>query len=492
MPTPLTLTPAAHALAVHLHAELRGRWETLPDAAPPAPVPDFQTTPIPDDLQGRRVELIVEASDLHALRHAVTSDADAVVIDFDDTFSPTRANVQAAYDALAWAAASEKPLLVRPRPLYTTEPHLTFGGSALAALCDVSAVMTARPDSPPHLYIPKLETVAEAQFWHDALTLAETHLGLPATTVRVCLQIETFSGLLHAEALLHALHTRAYGLNAGRWDYVFSLIKHIGPTRTGPMPPRSHLTMDVPAMRAYAEQLVAVCHRHGAEAIGGTASLAPNPGNPTPALDAVRADKEREAAQGFTAAWAGLPELMDAVREGITPQSTAWPAPVERSQETSSLPLGEGAQRADSQSSASEGFNGAGSPSTLPEPLTTLPTPESIPLAELRDSMSLALDVFAAWLSGRGVVARDGRVEDTATAELARALVWQWVRVGARLDDGEVLTTGRYLSERRALMPDDVGASRLLDHLVLLESCPAYFPREAQHLFPELFQGVSP
>ncbi|WP_207795301.1 aldolase/citrate lyase family protein [Deinococcus koreensis] len=505
MPSPLHLTPAAHALAEHLHEGLRSRWMALHDPPPPgeasSTIHQFQAAPIPDDLRGRRVELIVEASDLAMLRRALNSDADAVVIDFDDTFSPTRANVQAAYDALAWATGSDKPLLVRPRALYAVEPGLNFGGPGIASLCDLSAVLAARPGRPPHVYIPKLETVMEARFWHDALALAEAHLGLEPDTVRVCLQIETYWGLLRADELLHALHTRAYGLNAGRWDYVFSLVKHLGATRTTPIPPRSALTMDVPAMRAYAEQLVQVCRQHGAEAIGGTASLAPDPANPEPALDAVRADKEREAAQGFTAAWAGLPELVEAVRGGlallITPQSAARPAPLKGSQESLTLPPLEGRWPG-----GPEGLNGPGRPTTLDElhrvaqtrlhTLTDLPTPTLLPLSEVRDATGLALDVFAAWLEGRGVVVRGGRVEDTATAELARALLWQWVRVGAPLDDGTVLSAERYLHERRSLMPDDEGAARLLDDLVLARECPAYFPREAQHLFPELFPGVSP
>ncbi|WP_412026793.1 aldolase/citrate lyase family protein [Deinococcus yunweiensis] len=475
---PIDLPPTARALAAHLHERLRERWQGLPDADTGTPTLAFHAAPVPDDLPGHRAELIVEASDLHALRRAMTSDADAVVIDFDDTFSPTRENVQAAYDALAWATATEKPLLVRTRALYATEPHLDFGGPGIAALCDLSAVLAARPERPPHLYIPKLETVAEAQFWHDALSLAEAYLNLPADTIRVCLQIETYAGLLNAAALLQAMHSRAYGLNAGRWDYVFSLVKHLGRTRTAPVPPRSQLTMDVPAMQAYAEHLVAVCRQHGAEAIGGTASLAPDPEHPQPALDAVRMDKEREAAQGFTSAWAGLPELVGAVRAGIaaqskaTPQSASLTAPLE-----GRCPGG------------AEGLTGHGDPSTLTETLTDLPTPTSIPLAELRDSISLALDVFAAWLGGRGVVVRHGRVEDTATAELARALVWQWVRVGAALDDGTALTPERYMNERRAVMPDNAGAARLLDHLVLSPDCPAYFPHEAQRLFPDLFPG---
>ncbi|WP_240741781.1 aldolase/citrate lyase family protein [Deinococcus sp. KSM4-11] len=456
---PIHLSPSAYALAAHLHARLRGRWQALPGAnTGQSTVPPFQAAPIPENLRGRRVELIVEASDLRALNSALASKADAVVVDFDDTFAPTPANVQAAYDALAWVMDTEKPLLARPRALYATEPGLDFGGPASAALCDLAVLLTARPDRVPHLYLPKLETEVEARFWQEALSLAETHLGLEANTVRVCLQIETFSGLLNADILLHVLRSRAYGLNAGRWDYVFSLIKHIGATRPGPVPPRSQLTMDVPAMRAYAEHLVGVCQQHGAEAIGGTASLAPDPANPQPALEAVQADKEREATQGFTAAWAGLPDLLDAVRAGIAPRVRRPSTAVQADLQTI---------------------------------LTDLPTPNHIPVLELRDSVGLALDVFAAWLEGRGVVVRGGRVEDTATAELARALVWQWVRVGATLDDGSVLTRDRYRMERRALMPDNVGAARLLDHLVLSDRCAAYFPREAQGLFPDLFQGVT-
>lgn len=125
---------------------------------------------------------------------------------------------------------------------------------------------------------------------------------------------------MNADALLHALHARAYGLNAGRWDYVFSLIKHLGSTRSVPVPPRRELGMDVDAMLAYAEELVRVCRLRGAEAIGGTASFSPDVSNPQPALDAVITDKQREASQGFTAAWAGLPCLLDAVRQGLSQQ----------------------------------------------------------------------------------------------------------------------------------------------------------------------------
>lgn len=444
--TSLQLTPTANALVAALHDEFLERWQVLPQAqGASVALAQYRAAPVPLDLQGRRVELIVEASDTDMLRRALASGADAVAVDFDDTFSPTLANVQAAYDALAWVAQSDKPLLARTRALYAIEPHLDFNGPGIAALCDLSAILTTRPF---HLYIPKLETVPEAQFWHDVLAFAEAHLGLTRNTVKVCLQIETFHGLLNADALLYALHERAYGLNAGRWDYVFSLTKHLGKARTQPIPPRSQLTMDVDAMHAYAEHLVSVAQQRGAEAIGGTAAISPDPQNPKPALETVLADKQREAAQGFTAAWAGLPELLDAVRAGFSrKQAAERVAQVEVHR------------------------------------LTILPTASQLPVAEVKDSISLALEVFQAWFGGRGVITRGGRIEDTATAELARALVWQWVRVKARLDDGTVLDQPRYLSERRTLVPDTEKAAQLLDHLVLADLCPAYFPREAQRLF---------
>ncbi|SEJ50130.1 malate synthase [Deinococcus reticulitermitis] len=449
------LAPAAHALAERLHAELRAEWEALTGPTPPqGRAPDvpasFRAAPVPDDLRTRRAELIVEASDAVSLRAALRGDADAVVVDFDDTFSPTPENVARAYALLAdEVGRSEGALLCRPRALYATEPHLNFGGPAIAALCDLAAALTARPERPLHLYVPKLETVAEAGFWDRAITLAEEALGWAPNTVRVCLQIETFPGLLNAEALLGVLCRRAYGLNAGRWDYVFSLIKHLGQTRTVPLPPRSGLTMEMDAMRAYAEGLVQVCRAHGAEAIGGTASFAPDPADPQPALAAVLADKQREAAQGFTAAWAGLPELLDPVRQGFQSEGPP-PAPVD--------------------------------PTRLAARLTELPDPGPLRLGDVREALDIALGVFAAWYEGRGVLVRQGRIEDTATAELARAGLWQWVRVGAALEGGGTLSRERYLAERRVRMPDGERPARLLDHLVLAERCPAYFPQEARRL----------
>ncbi|GGL78680.1 malate synthase A [Deinococcus aerolatus] len=453
-PSPLTLPPAAQPLVAALHRELRPRWAALDAAAQAAPSapPTYRAAALPDDLGHRRVELIVEASDLQALDAALNSDADALVLDFDDTFAPTRANVQMAYGALETAAKSDRPLLARPRALYAVEEGLEFGGPAIAAFCDLGVILAARPGRPIHIYVPKLETVQEAGLWDDALALAEQHLGLERNAIRVCVQIETYAATLHADALLHALHGRAFGLNAGRWDYVFSLTKRAGAVR-GAMPPRNDLTMDVDAMRAYAETLVRVCEARGAQAIGGSAAVAPDAQNPQAALDAVRADKLREAAQGFVAAWAGLPQLLDAVR-GAFEGEASQPLPAETAQRTH-------------------------------ERLLDLPAPRPLPLDMVQDSIGLALAVFEAWYDGRGVVVRNGRIEDTATAELARAQLWQWVGCAAQLEGGGELTADRYLAERRALAPDTTAQAQLLDHLVLAPVCPEYFPRAAQLRKPQ-------
>ena len=465
-PSPLNLPPATLALLRELHGRLRPAWAALPGQTSAGPVPEYRVAPVPENLRGRRAELIVEASDVTALEQALRGDADAVVIDFDDTFAPTRRNVQAAYDALLGIGASgtRRALLIRPRALYALEPHLDVGGPAIASLCDLGVALSALKESPPHIYIPKLETVQEAKFWDEALTLAERYLGLTHGSVRVCLQIETFSGLMHADALLHALHGRAYGLNAGRWDYVFSLIKHLGSTGGTPVPPRRELGMEVDAMRAYAEELVRVCRKRQAEAIGGTASFAPDPACPQPALDAVVVDKQREASQGFTAAWAGLPCLLDAVRQGLSQQGLSQ-------------------QGLDEQGPGKEGQVevAAGHPDLYAR-LTRLPEPGRVARADVQDAISLALSVMEAWYAGRGVVERQGRIEDTATAELARTGLWQWVHVQAELDDGTRLTPERYLQERQSVHPGDGPAARLLDALVLRPDCPDYFPRVAQQL----------
>ncbi|GGJ80329.1 malate synthase A [Deinococcus aquiradiocola] len=455
MPADL-LSPDAHALAVHLHDRLMPTWEALalparwtpadlPADLAPLAVDAWRAADVPDVLRERRVELIVAAHDDAAVRHGLKSGADAVVLDLDDVFSPRAGNLRRAYRNFPAYAALPGVFLTRVRPLAHREPRATLNGrAAVAGLLDLAACMTAFRAREVLLYLPKIDSVPEARFWRDALTLAERWLQLPEGRVRVCLQIETLPGLLRAEALLHELRGYAYGLNAGRWDYVFSVVKHLGPHLPAPLPERARLGMNEPSMQAYARQIVSVCAAHGAQAVGGTAAVAltGDPGRDRAALDAVRADKDREAAQGFVAAWAGRTELLGAVRDAFR-----TPAPPPRPEDHRAAAL-------------------------------DLPFAAHVPEEAVRDALGVALAVLGAWLAGVGDVARAGRSEDTATAELARAHLQHWHARG-------LLDRDAYLHLRREQQPDDAPAARLLDALVLTDTPAAYFPAVAETLFPE-------
>lgn len=455
------LAPGAPALALALHAELAPRWTQLQAETEVARSFDprsrtlresaWTVAPPPRALRSRRVELIVEASNRAALEAGRASGADAIVLDLDDTFAPTPVNVRAAYALIRETRAAPEPLILRPRPLYLRERSFSFEEApAIAALLDLSVFLAARRDR-ALMYLPKLERVAEARFWDDALTLAERTLGLAPNSVRVCLQIETLPAAFLAEELLYELRARAFGLNAGRWDYVFSLIKHLGADPAFVLPGRGGLGMDQDAMLAYAEHLAAVCARRGAQAVGGSAALVPDPARPEVALAAVRADKRREAGQGYVAAWAGLPELVPAVREGF-----------------------EGSRA----SAVSETRDEA----ALQTRLLGVPQVRTIAVDAVREAIGIAVDYFDAWRAGRGWIIRGGRVEDTATAELARAQLWQWARHRTPLTDGGELDAGTYLALRREARPDGTPAATLLDALVLSERCRDYFPRVAAEL----------
>ena len=460
---PAALNSGMLELARHLHAELLADWVALdlparwtPGEQGPGVPGGWRAASVPASLHRRRAELIVAASDTAAIRRGVEAGADAIVLDLDDTFSPRSGNLGLAYASFQTFAAAPHPFLTRMRPLAHREGRVSFDSQpAVSGLLDLAAYAWAFREREIILYLPKLDAVPEAQFWKQALELTERWLGLPAHSVRVCLQIETLPGLMNAEALLYALHEYAYGLNAGRWDYVFSVVKHLGEELASPLPERAHLTMQQPSMQAYALHIAQVCRRLGAQAIGGTAAVAltGDPERDEAALEGVRLDKAREAAQGFVAAWAGSPELLDAVRGAFA----------------ADVPL----------------------PVLADHPVTdhlsaalALPRAVSIPDAAVQDAIGVALSVFGAWLAGVGEVARPdasglGRSEDTATAELARAQLWHWLRRG-------VLSELDYLRWRRAELPDHLPAAQLLDALVLAEQCAPYFPAVAEAMFPEI------
>ncbi|WP_034388829.1 malate synthase A [Deinococcus sp. YIM 77859] len=403
---------------------------------------DWQVAPPPAELRGRMVEQLVEPSDAAAIQAALAARPDALIFDFDDTFSPTPANVRAGHANLRALPAAGGPLpMIRPRPLYLEDEHGTS-----ASLQDLAAFVEAFANREIlYVYLPKLEFPAEAEFWNDLLTETERLQGRALGSIRVCIQIETLPGAFYADELLYALRERAFGLNAGRWDYVFSAIKWLGRDGRFCLPGRDELNMGQPAMRAYEEHLARVCARRGAQAIGGTAALAPDPADPEPALAVVRADKEREAAQGYAAAWAGLPSLIPTVRavfQSAPPATPPAPKPEEE----------------------------------VAAELLAFPRAEQVSLSAVREATSVATDYFRAWLAGRGVIVRKNRVEDTATAELARAQLWQWVGRRVPLDTGEALTPERFGALLAEQADEQEPAARLLRALVLSATCPPFFP----------------
>lgn len=445
---------AVHRSLQRLFAE---RWRALPFSSPWTPGFDprgatvrqaeWQVAPPPDELRARQVEQLVEASDAGALEQALATGPDALILDFDDTFSPTPQNVRAGHANLGKLRGQPGPLMMlRPRPLYMRDQ------GASATVSDLAAFVEALTDREfLYVYVPKLEFPFEAEFWNDLLTETERHSGRAPNSVRVCLQIETLPGAFYAEELLYALRGRAFGLNAGRWDYVFSAVKWLGGNPRFCLPRRAALHMGQPSMQAYEAHLARVCARRGAQAIGGTAALAPDPRDPGPALAVVRADKEREAAQGYVAAWAGLPDLISTVRAAFRSAPPASPPP----------PLPEAEVEAG---------------------LLAFPHAGEVPLAAVREAVGVASDYFRAWLAGRGVLVRRGRVEDTATAELARAQLWQWARHRLPLDVEGALTPERFGALLAEAADPREPAARLLQALVLSDTCPAYFPAVARAL----------
>jgi malate synthase len=271
--------------------------------------------------------------------------------------------------------------------------------------------------SGPYLYLPKLEGRHEARLWHDVFLWAEDELGLERGTIRATVLIETILAAFEMEEILFELGEHATGLNAGRWDYIFSVIKKFRDMPRFVLPDRAQVTMAVPFMRAYTELLVRSCHRRGAHAIGGMAAFIPSrrdPGVNERAITQVRADKEREAQAGFDGSWVAHPDLVPPVREVFDSVLSDRPNQLEFT-------------RDDVDVAASE--------------LLDVEVPGGkISEAGLRNNIGVGIRYLASWLQGNGAAAIFNLMEDAATAEISRSQVWQWIRHGAELDDGRPVT----------------------------------------------------
>jgi malate synthase len=399
---------------------------------------DWMVEPAPPDLQDRRVE-ITGPVERKMVINALNSGARAFMADFEDALSPTWDNVVAGQanlvDAVrrkidyrdesgrAYRLSDETAtLLVRPRGWHLDDKHVLVDGSPIsAALLDAGLYLhhNAREllerGSGPYLYLPKLESHEEARLWNDVLGYAEAALGLERGAVRVTVLIETIPAAFQMEEILWELRERCVGLNAGRWDYIFSVIKCFRDRPEFVLPDRTKVTMTVPFMRAYTELLVRTCHRRGAHAIGGMAALIPSRRDPQVnqrAVAGVRDDKRREAGDGFDGTWVAHPDLVPVAREEFDGVLGQRPNQIERRRDDVEVGSGELLDVAS-----------AGGPAGVTE-------------EGLRGDVNVGIQYISSWLRGNGAAAIHGLMEDAATAEIARSQVWQWRRHGVALDDG--------------------------------------------------------
>jgi malate synthase len=445
----------------------------------------------PRDLDDRRVE-ITGPADAKMVINALNSGASVFMCCLEDALSPTWANVVAGHAAVREATRgtlqfsspegkryvlgpTPATLVVRPRGWHLDERHVLVDGRAVSAsLFDLALYLrwngreSVARGSGPYVYLAKLESRHEAELWNDVFVAAQEAVGLPRGTIRATVLIETITASFEMEEILYALREHAAGLNAGRWDYIFSAIKNFRDDPSLVLPDRAAVTMAVPFMHAYTEQLVRACHRRGAHAIGGMAAFIPSREEAVneQAFARVREDKEREAGQGFDGTWVAHPGLVPLARE-IFDAALAG--------------------RANQKSRARE--------DVVPDGAALLSldrTPGAITLQGVRTNVSVGLRYLDAWLGGVGAAAIDNLMEDAATAEISRAQLWQWIRHECRTSEGEVVTAELYERERDAVLaalarddhPHLIDARHVLDDLVLDAEFAPFLTLRAGDLLP--------
>ena len=449
---------------------------------------DWRVAPAPADLDDRRVE-ITGPAEPKMMINALNSGASVFMADLEDALSPGWPNIVggqlAIRDAVRRDLAFETPdkgyrlndvtatLVVRPRGWHLDERHVLVDGSPMSAsLFDAGlflfhgATAALARGTGPYLYLPKLESHPEARLWNDVFLHAQAAVGVPRGSIRATVLIETILAAFEMDEILFELQEHAAGLNAGRWDYIFSIIKRFRDDPAFVLPDRGQVSMAVPFMRAYTRLLVATCHRRGAHAIGGMSAFIPNRREPEVtaiALARVREDKEREAGDGFDGTWVAHPDLVPVAREvfdralGDRPNQKSAP----------------------------------GDPAIRAATLLDMTTAGGrVTEQGVRQDVSVAVRYLAAWLDGNGAAAIDNLMEDAATAEISRSQLWQWRRHAVRLDDGAPFTADRYRAirdeERARIEAAGHGevdrldeAAALLDRLVLDDAFAEFLTLEA-------------
>lgn len=405
---------------------------------------EWQVAPAPADLNDRRVE-ITGPTERKMMINALNSGAKVFMADFEDALSPTWENVIQGQincsDAIRRTIEFHNPdgriyklndeiatLVIRPRGWHLVEKHVLVDGEAISAsIFDYGLYMFRNAKellargSGPYFYLPKMESHLEARLWNDIFNYTQDALGIPRGSVRATVLIETILAALEMEEILYELRDHAAGLNAGRWDYIFSAIKKLGQGSSTPLPDRSQVTMTVPFMRAYTELLVRTCHKRGAHAIGGMAAFIPNRRNPEVtenALAKVREDKERESRDGCDGTWVAHPDLVPVAKEVFDKVLGDRPNQKDKLREDVQV--------------------------TAEQILDVRVPGGKITEEGVRLNISVALQYINAWLNSNGAAAINNLMEDAATAEISRSQLWQWIHKGATLDDGRAITTGLY------------------------------------------------
>lgn len=423
--------------------------------------PTWRVAPEAPGLVDRRVE-ITGPPDRKMTVNALNSGAKVWLADFEDASSPTWDNVvggqmnlrEAIAGTLDFTAPNGKryavgsdpaTIVVRPRGWHLLEKHVRIDGRPVAAgIFDFAmylfhnARVQLERGSGPYFYLPKLEGHLEARLWNDIFLRAQELLGLAPGTIRATVLIETIPAAFEMEEILYELREHAAGLNAGRWDYIFSIIKTLGQSDPAfVLPDRGDVGMTAPFLRAYTELLVQTCHKRGAHAIGGMAAFIPSRDEEinARAMAKVREDKQREAGDGFDGSWVAHPGLVPICLEAFDAALGDRPHQKHRTRPEVAV--------------------------TAAQLLDIAATPGHITEAGLRNNIAVALRYVAAWLGGTGAVAIFGLMEDAATAEISRCQVWQWIRHRCRLQDGREVTHQLVMSLAReecsAILTDPEG-----------------------------------
>ncbi|MFB9233990.1 malate synthase A [Plantactinospora siamensis] len=424
---------------------------------------DWRVAPPAPGLVDRRVE-ITGPTDAKMTINALNSGAKVWLADHEDANTPLWENVVTGQlnlrDAIERKLGFRSPegkeyalhdgelatIVVRPRGWHLTEKHILVDGERTSgALVDFGlyffhcARLQLDRGAGPYFYLPKMESHLEARLWNDVFLLAQERLGIPRGTIRATVLIETVPAAFEMEEILYELREHSAGLNAGRWDYMFSMIKKFrGRGAEFVLPDRNSVSMTVPFMRAYTELLVRTCHKRGAHAIGGMAAFIPSRRDPEvneTALAKVRDDKTREAHDGFDGSWVAHPDLVPVCREVFDEVLGDRPNQLDRTRDDVRV-------------------NAA-------DLLAVRATPGGKTETGLRNAVSVGVQYLASWLRGSGAVAVFNLMEDAATAEISRSQVWQWLHNDVALDDtGQPVTRElieRIADEEIGKLPGDPG-----------------------------------